>query len=212
MKSPVSLQTNQTIVFIGDSITDAGRLEIPYRPFGCGYVHFLAYQMLAKYPQHNLNLINTGISGNTIRDLDQRWERDCLDLKPDILSVLIGINDVCRQYYDSQNEPVFLDEYELTYQRVLTSVKQKSDCRIILIQPFLFCEDTDDPIYKTLRKYIEVVNKLADKFDALLIPLQDFIDKKIRQIPPHKWSDDMMHPYIWAHAWIAQRWAETTGL
>lgn len=212
MKAPISLQKDQTIVFIGDSITEADRFEMPYRPFGYGYVHFLAYQVLAKYPQLNLNIINTGISGNTIRDLEKRWERDCLNHKPDILSVLIGINDVCRQYYDSQNEAVFLDEYKLTYKQLLTRLKEKVDSQIILIQPFLLCEDRENPAYKTLRGYIHTVNQLADIFDAKLIPLQDLIDEKIRQIPSHKWSDDMVHPYTWVHCWIAQCWAEITGL
>ena len=90
MKQCLNLTYNQTIVFIGDSITDAGRLEKPYRPLGYGYVHFVANWLLAKYPELNLNIVNTGISGNTIRDLKLRWEKDCLNHKPDVLSVMIG--------------------------------------------------------------------------------------------------------------------------
>ncbi|MFA5785238.1 MAG: hypothetical protein WC962_10205, partial [Phycisphaerae bacterium] len=85
----LQLKPNQTILFTGDSITDAGRSERAYRPFGNGYVHFTANYMLAKYPQYDLGIINTGISGNTVGDLERRWERDCLAHQPDVLSMLI---------------------------------------------------------------------------------------------------------------------------
>ncbi len=96
MKDRIDIKHDDTIVFIGDSITDADRREKSYKPFGFGYVHFAANQLIAKYPDYNLNIINTGISGNTIRDLKSRWEKDCLKYNPDIISVLIGINDVWR--------------------------------------------------------------------------------------------------------------------
>jgi len=212
MQTKIELKPNSSIVFIGDSITDAGRLEAAYRPFGYGYVHFVAYHLLAKYPEYNLSIINTGISGNTIRDLDYRWERDCLNHKPDILSVLIGINDVFRQYTGSLNTAVLLDEYQLTYKRLLSLVKEKYNCRLILIEPFMFCDDKTNPAYKSLLQYIHAVRALAAEFDAVPVPLQELIDKKIKQVTPGKFSDDMVHPYVWAHAWIAQQWFEATKL
>jgi lysophospholipase L1-like esterase len=212
MQNNIELKPNSSIVFIGDSITDAGRLDAAYRPFGYGYVHFVAYRLLAKYPEYNLNIINTGISGDTIRDLDYRWEKDCLNHKPDILSVLIGINDVFRQYTDRLNEAVLLDEYQLTYKRLLSLVKEKNKCQLILIEPFMFCDDKANPAYRALQQYIHAVRALAEEFDAVLVPLQELINKKIRKVPPEKFSDDMVHPYVWAHAWIAQQWLEATKL
>lgn len=212
MQTKIELKPNLSIVFIGDSITDTGRLEAAYRPFGYGYVHFVAYRLLAKYPEYNLSIINTGISGDTIRDLNNRWERDCLNHKPDILSVLIGINDVFRQYTGSLDTAVLLDEYQLTYKRLLTLVKGKYNCRLILIEPFMFCDDKTNPAYKALQQYIHAVRALAAEFDAVLVPLQELIDNKIKKVPPEKFSDDMVHPYVWAHAWIAQRWLEATKL
>src|SRR4030042_1608560 len=135
MQTKIELKPNSSIVFIGDSITDAGRLEAAYRPFGYGYVHFVAYRLLAKYPEYNLHIINTGISGNSIRDLNNRWEKDCLNHQPDILSILIGINDVFRQYTGSPDRTVPLDEYELTYKRLLSLVQEKKNCRLILMEP-----------------------------------------------------------------------------
>jgi lysophospholipase L1-like esterase len=212
MQTMIELKPNDTIVFIGDSITDADRLERAYKPFGNGYVHFAANHLLAKYPEYNLRIINTGISGNTVRDLNNRWKKDCLDHTPDILSILIGINDVCRRYADRMNEAVLIEEYELTYERLLSMVKEKYNSRLILMEPFLFCEDKTNPAYETLQEYIRIVHTLAEKFSAVLVPLQDSIDKKIKQVPQERWSDDMIHPYQWAHFWIAQRWLDATKL
>ena len=212
MQTKIELKPNEIIVFIGDSITDAGRLDRAYKPFGYGYVHFVANYMLAKYPEYNLRIINTGISGNTVRDLNNRWQRDCLDHKPDILSILIGINDVCRQYENRMNEAVLIEEYELTYERLLSMVKEKYNSRLILMEPFLFCEDKTNSAYETLQKYIHIVDMLAEKFSTVLVPLQNSIDKKIKQVPQDRWSDDMVHPYQWAHFWIAQRWLDATKL
>jgi lysophospholipase L1-like esterase len=212
MRNKIEFKPNWSIVFIGDSITDAGRLEAAYRPFGYGYVHFVAYRLLAKYPEYNLTIINTGISGDTILDLSSRWERDCLNHKPDVLSVLIGINDVFRQYTGRADEAVLLDEYQLTYKRLLSLVKEKYNCRLILLEPFMFCDDKANPAYKSLQQYIQAVRALAEEFDAGLVPLQELIDKDIKKVPPGKFSDDMVHPYVWAHAWIAQQWFEATKL
>ena len=212
MQTKIDLKSNSSIVFIGDSITDADRFDPAYRPFGYGYVHFVAYRLLAKYPEYNISVINTGISGDTIRDLDYRWEKDCLSHKPDIISVLIGINDVFRQYSGALDTAVLLDEYQLTYKRLLSLVKEKYNCRLILMEPFMFCDDKTNPAYKSLQQYIHAVRALAEEFDAVLVPLQELIDKKIKQVSPEKFSDDMVHPYMWAHAWIAERWLEATKL
>jgi lysophospholipase L1-like esterase len=212
MSGRIELKPNDTILFIGDSITDAGRRESPYQPLGYGYVHFIAYRLLAKYPELNLNIINTGISGNTVRHLNSRWQQDCLDHKPDILSVMIGINDICRKYENRLNDAVAVDEYETTYKKLLSSATKQLNCRLILIEPFLFCDDEKNPAYQDLKAYIDVVHRLAGQFGADVIPLQALIYEKLKQIPPIKWSDDMVHPFLWAHAWIAQRWLDEIAL
>lgn len=211
MQSKIDLRAKQTIVFIGDSITDAGRFELAYRPLGLGYVHFAANFLMARYPQLNLNIINTGISGDTVRDLKARWKSDCIRHKPDILSVLIGVNDLWRQYGEPEIIPdaVYPDEYEKTYRQLLSQAKQKCHTQLILMEPFMFCSDSKNQMFKGLQKYIKIVHKLADEFDAVLVPLQNFIDKQIEKVPPERWSQDFVHPYVWAHAWIAQRWIDT---
>ncbi|MHC4620387.1 MAG: SGNH/GDSL hydrolase family protein [Planctomycetota bacterium] len=214
MHAKIDLRPNQTIVFTGDSITDADRDLAPYRPLGFGYVHFAANFLLARYPHLNLNIINTGVGGNTIRDLQGRWRRDCLDHRPDILSVLTGINDLWWQYADSDGfaEGVNAGEYELTYKQLLSQVRECCDSHFVLIEPFMFCDDPKNQMFRGLRTYIDVVHKLAEEFDAVLVPLQTRIDEQIKHVPPEKWSGDLVHPYLWAHAWIAQRWLEATRL
>ncbi|MBN1972740.1 MAG: SGNH/GDSL hydrolase family protein [Sedimentisphaerales bacterium] len=210
MKNKIELKPDDTIVFIGDSITDAGRCESVYKPFGYGYVHFAANWLLAKYPDFNINIINTGISGNTIRDLKSRWEKDCLKHNPDIISILIGINDVWRFHTNRIDEAVLIDEYESTYKTLLTKARDKSNCQLVLIEPFMFCNDANNMIYKDLQNFIACVHRLAEQFDAVLVPLQKSINEIINLVPQNNWSDDMVHPYIWAHCWITQRWFEAT--
>jgi lysophospholipase L1-like esterase len=214
MQRKIVLKPGQTVVFTGDSITDMGRSQLAYSPLGAGFVYFVGNLLLAKYPQLNLNIVNTGISANTIRDLEDRWEQDCLEHKPDILSVLIGINDLCRQYGEAEKLPkaVYPDEYESTYRQLLSQVKQKFNSQLVLIEPFMFCDEKENKIFKDLQTYIGIVYKLAEEFDAVLVSLQSRIDEQIKQIPPEKWSDDSVHPYVWAHAWIAWRWLEATGI
>jgi len=214
MQPKIDLKPNQTIVFIGDSITDMGRRDPAYEPLGFGYVHFIANFLFAKYPQLKLNIINTGISGNTIRDLKDRWEKDCLEYKPDILSVLIGINDLWRQYAEPQklSEAVYPDEYESTCRQLLLQVKEKCNSQLVLIEPFMFCKDEKNKNFQDLQAYIRIVHNLAKEFNAVLVQLQTLINDEIERVPPERWSQDSVHPYTWAHGWIAQKWIEATCL
>jgi hypothetical protein len=107
---------------------------------------------------------------------------------------------------------VYLQEYELTYRRLLSQARQECNCKFVLMEPFMFCNDRENRMFEGLRRYIEVVRRLADEFDAILAPLQSRIDEQIEQVPPERWSTDSVHPYVWAHAWIAERWFEGTGL
>jgi lysophospholipase L1-like esterase len=243
MQNKIELKPNHKVLFIGDSITDADRNSPACAPFGFGYVNFVANFLLGKYPTYNLVLLNTGISGNTIRDLKYRWQKDVVaklrseaskrsadphvvfpkhsegkvmgaDHNPDILSIMIGVNDVWRQFATEDDLPyaVPLDEYEATYRHLLTMATRKCNSQIVICEPFMFCDDFNNPMFAYLRRYIEAVRRIADDFNACLVPLQKAIDERIKEVPPQNWSLDMVHPEIWAHAWIAQQWLITTGL
>ena len=210
MNEKIELQANQTILFIGDSITDADHNEPCYWPFGFGYVHFVANTLLAKYPHLDISIKNKGINGNTISDLQYRWETDCLNHNPDILSVMIGINDVWQQYTGQNNFNA--EKYELTFRRLLSLAKEKCNCKLILIEPFMFCSEPQNEMLQGLKAYIDVVHRLVEEFDAILVPLQKHFNEQAPKIPQEKWSDDFVHPYVWAHAWIANRWLQATSL
>jgi lysophospholipase L1-like esterase len=214
MQNKIDLKPENTILFIGDSITDADKHRQCYKPYGFGYVHFVANCLLAKYPTLNLNIINRGISGNTIRDLKNRWQRDCIEHGPDILSILIGVNDVWRQFAAEDELPhaVQLEEYESTFRLLLKETKEKCNSQIVICQPFMFCDDSSNPMFARLREYIENVDHIAKDFNVALVPFQNQIDALIKQIPPQKWSNDSVHPELWAHSWLAQQWLSFTGL
>jgi lysophospholipase L1-like esterase len=210
MYKKVTIKPDQTIVFIGDSITDAGRTELAYKPLGNGYVNFAANTLLAKFPNYRLNIINTGVSGDTVRLLAKRWDQDCIQHNPDVVSVMIGINDLWRQHVEQErlHEAVFPQEYEITYRLLLSNLKRACNCEIILAEPFMFCNDPENKMYKGLQTYLDIVHKLAEEFDATLVTFNNDIEKALRDVPSKLWSDDMVHPFVWAHCWIAQRWLD----
>ncbi len=198
----------QKILFIGDSITDALRREKAYAPLGCGYVHFAGCFLQARLPELDLQIENRGISGDTTRELLARWKEDCLDLRPDVVSILVGINDLWRGYkpvLEPQKTSVVPEEYENNLRQMLSEV-QRLGSRLILMEPFYFCSDPADPMLADLRAYLDVVHTLAAEFSAVLVPLQQEYEKLKHRVPEEKWADDRVHPYPWAHAWIADQW------
>jgi len=214
MAQPIQLKTNDRIVFIGDSVTSADRHRQAYAPLGFGYVHFAGNLLWARHPELNLRIINTGISGDTVVNLKHRWQRDCLAHRPNILSVLIGINDVWQlmREPDAAQTASTPQEYELTYGQLLAEATERCACRLVLMEPFLFCRDCHNEVLQTLRSYVEVVRRLASKYEAVLVDLQTEIDLLSRKVSPEKWSSDMVHPCLWAHAWIAQQWLLAIGM
>ena len=214
MTPAVRLNDDDTIVFVGDSITDAEKHRRAYHPLGFGYVHFAANFLRARHPNLTISIINAGVSGDTILDLQNRWQRDCLAHRPNVLSVLVGINDVWRLTM----EPAFArnaatpENFEVTYNQLLSRAQQTRDVQLVLMEPFLFCDDRQNRLYEALRPYVAIVRKLAARHGAVLVPLQQEIDRLIATAPPERWSDDGVHPHLWAHAWIAQRWLEATRL
>lgn len=214
MQRTIRLEPNDTIMFTGDSITAAERHRQAYHPLGFGYVHFAGNYLLAKYPSLNLRILNTGISGDTVIDLENRWQTDCLAHRPNILSVLVGINDVWQRTMEPDPAPNAAgpDKYEVTYEQLLARAREQRRCRFVLMEPFLFCRDRDHALYRALMPYVEAVRRLAARHEAVLVPLQHRIDRQILEIPPERWSEDTVHPHLWAHAWIAQQWLDATGL
>jgi lysophospholipase L1-like esterase len=200
----------QRLVFIGDSITDAGRRkEAP--PYGNGYVHLARAFLIARYPELGLDVVNQGISGNTVRDLARRWEEDVIRLRPDWLSVKIGINDVWRQVTGRHAEAVPVDEYTATYDRLLARAKTATMARLILAEPYIIETNRADPFRALIDRYIAVVHRLAERYDALLVPTQAAFDAALQAQPASYWAPDRVHPNAPGHAVIARAFLRTVG-
>ncbi|MCL5282384.1 MAG: SGNH/GDSL hydrolase family protein [Planctomycetes bacterium] len=214
MEQTIRLKRSDTIVFIGDSITAADRHRQAYGPLGFGYVHFAGNLLLARNPALDLRIVNTGVSGDTVIDLKDRWQRDCIAHRPNVLSVLVGINDVWRRAMepDMAERAASPAGFEITYEQLLAQAKERCQCQFVLMEPFLFCRERENEVFRALMPYLEVVRILAKKHEAVLVPLQSQVDRQIAEVPPEKWSQDTVHPYLWAHAWIAQQWLNATGL
>jgi len=191
-------EKNSKLLMIGDSITDCGR-GYPVGEgvnLGGGYVSFVNALLTAKFPEKNIKVLNTGISGDTVRHLRARWKSDVLDLSPDYLSVKIGVNDVWR-FFDSPDNPdlaVGIKEYEDTYRNLVAQAKTKIK-KIILITPFLAVTDKTEPMMELLVLYIDIVKKIAAENDLLLVDLQPVIDGYIENgIAPECIAGDTVHP------------------
>ncbi len=201
-------ENQKRILFLGDSITDAQRLERPYAPLGNGYVYFAASFLQARFPHLEFQIENRGVSGDTSRELLHRWRRDCLDWKPDVASILIGINDLWRRYkpvLDPQKSPVSAEEYEDNLRRMLTESLCKG-IRFILMEPFFFCRDCREPMRRDLDDYRNAVYRLSGEFGTILVPLQQAYEQIKHLVADSRWSEDGVHPSTWAHAWIARQW------
>jgi len=193
------------ILFQGDSITDGnrGRSLDPNHILGHGYVFIIAARHGATFPQLKLEFFNRGISGNTVLDLEKRWQKDTLDLKPDLLSILIGVNDNGRK--------VPLDQYEQTYDRLLTQARQANPkLKLVLCEPFglpMGKHKADwDAWNDSLAKRREIVARLAAKYDAALVKFQEAFDQAAKRAPAEHWIWDSVHPTYSGHQVMADAW------
>ena len=212
MTEKITLKPGMKVLFTGDSITACGRSI--FCPLGTGYVTFIAKKLKETYPQLDTKIINTGVSGNTTGDLLGRWQKDCTEHRPDVLSILIGINDLWRQHAEKVDLPlaVYPEEYESNYRRILTAVKENCDAKVILIEPFMFTNNTDNPMFAGLKDYRNVVRVLADEFGTALLELQSLINDTLLHVTPEKFSEDFVHPSLQAHQWIAKQWFDAVTI
>ena len=202
------IEENSVVLFQGDSITDFGRDRNAFYNWGIGYAMITAAWFQALYPEKNVKFINRGISGDRAKDLQNRWKEDCLELKPDWVSILIGIND-CWRRFDS-NDPTTVEDYEWSYRDVLMQLKENTKARIILCEPFVLPVPEDRLEWREdLDPKIQVVRKLAMEFNALLVPLDGLFAEATAKQGPGFWAEDGVHPTNSGNALIAQAWLRT---
>ena len=182
-----SIPDNAVVLFQGDSITDAGRLDSG-DGMGFGYANLAAAWFSALYPEKHVRFINRGISGNRVVDLTRRWQKDCLDLKPDWVSILIGINDVWRRY--DSHDPTSTEKYETGYRALLRQTTEKlPGVRLIVCEPFVLPVPADRAAWREdLDPKIAAARRLALEFKALYVPLDGLFAQAATQAEPAFWA------------------------
>lgn len=212
---PFAIKPGQTLLFTGDSITDAGRRDSA-APLGSGYVRMAADLIMARYPKHRLNVINTGISGNTVRDLFNRWSDDVIRHQPDWLSIMIGINDLFRWYHQVPGQSVSPEEYAELYPKILERVRRETKAQLVLIDPFFISNDryadghrTD--VLKKLEKYRATVHRMVRQFKARHVKMHDMFQAQIAIHPPDRFAPEPVHPNPTGHLLMAHEWLKAVG-
>ena len=208
----LKIEAGQTFLLTGDSITDCGR-SYPVGEgagLGDGYVSLIDSLLRARYPENPVRVLNTGISGNRVTDLHDRWQSDVLKYAPDWLCVMIGINDVWRQF-DSPNDsaPVTPQIFENTYRALLQNMSHTT--KILLATPFFIEPDPAEPMRARMDAYGAIVKKIAAEFDALLVDTQAAFNAYLNQQPPGTLAEDRVHPNQTGHFILAKAILDSIG-
>ena len=212
----LKLAADDKLVMIGDSITDCERQrpvgEGQPGALGKGYAALVDAMLQAVYPQRAIRVVNMGIGGNTVRDLQARWQSDVLDLKPDWLSILIGINDVWRQFdLPRQRERhVYLDEYERTLAELVRETRPGLK-GLVLMAPYYLEPNRDDPMRATMDAYGQAVRRVAAGSGALFVDTQAAFDRVLAHLYPAAIGWDRVHPGAAGHAVLARAFLDAVG-
>ncbi|TQR44707.1 SGNH/GDSL hydrolase family protein [Paenibacillus popilliae] len=203
------LQHGDKIVIIGDSITDCERAR-PYGEglFGAngkGYVSMFDALVQTEHPEMGIRIVNMGISGNTVVDLERRWETDVEQLEPDGLVICIGINDVWRQYdmpFVSEQH-VGSDQYYDTLNRLVE--RSKPNVRwIALMSPYYIEPNQEDAMRRTMNEYGRIVKEIANEHGTLFVDTQQVMDKLLEHFYPATLAWDRVHPSAVGHMALAK--------
>jgi len=196
------IQESTVVLFQGDSV---GQDDNNDADIGLGYPMITASWLSGAHPAKNIRFINKGVSGNRVKDLKERWMRDCIALKPTWVSILIDIND-CWRRYDS-DDPTSVEKFESDYRYILQEVKTQLNANLIICEPICFACDREQAKWREdLDPKIHVTRKLAREFNAIFIPLDGIFAQAAAQKKPIFWLPDGVHPSPAGHALVAQSW------
>lgn len=211
------LPRNAVVLFQGDSITDCVRdrtITIPNEPaaLGAGYVGRLAGELLAGHPGAGWKIYNRGISGDRIVDLLGRWRKDALVLQPNLVSILVGVNDTWHQALNGNGLSV--SRYAELYRMVLQDTRAaRPNCRLVLGEPFALPGGAfKDEWMPELRERASVVRQLAEEFGAAFVPYQEMFDRAQAKFSAAELAADGVHPSPAGHQLMAAAWREAAGL
>ena len=211
--SNAKLETGATILFQGDSITDAGRQktkELPNQPdsLGKGYAFLAASHLLHTHADKKPSIFNRGISGNKVYQLQERWQKDALDLNPKWISIMIGVNDYWHKRKHNYDGTIAI--YENDYRKLLKETKAAlPEVQFILCEPFILpgTSAVDESWVAPFKEYQEVAKKIAEEFNTLWVPFQSAFDAALEQAEASYWAPDGVHPslagsHLMTHHWM----------
>ena len=206
-----------TILFQGDSITDAGRNRDQAAPntgsaLGTGYPLLLAAELLHARPDLGLQIFNRGVSGNKVPDLQARWENDALALRPDVLSILVGVNDYWHTRTSGYTGTAA--QFETGFAALLDETRRRLPAvRLVILEPFVLRTGAVDatwwPAFDERRA---IAARVAAGAGATFVPLQQVFEDAAAKSTPSYWLADGVHPTPAGHALIAERWRAATGI
>jgi len=206
------MKNGMVILFQGDSITDGnrGRNNDLNHIMGHGYAYTIASRLGADFPGKNLFFYNRGISGNNVVDLAERWNTDTLELKADVISILVGVNDSSSVVF--QNEPVItVERYEQVYKSLLgNTLAEYPEMIFVLCEPFILkvgkVKDNWEAYYSDIIRRQQVVRKLAAQYNAIFVEFQQVFDKACSKASAEYWIWDGIHPTVAGHELMGREW------
>ena len=210
------LKKNAKLVMIGDSVTDCERArpvgEGLFGAIGKGYVANVDALLSAVYPELAIRVVNMGSSGNTVRELKSRWQTDVLDLQPDWLSIMIGINDVWRQF-DIPRQPethVYLDEYTQTLDALVAQTKPLVT-GLVLMTPYYIESNPNDQMRAQMDRYGAAVKQIADKHQTFFVDTQAAFNHVLTACHANALAWDRVHPNHIGHMLLARTFLQAVG-
>ena len=213
---PLRIQPNSKLLMIGDSITDCERAqpvgEGLFGALGKGYVGLVDGLLQATLPQQHVRVVNMGTSGNTVRDLATRWQTDVLEQQPDWLSIMIGINDVWRQFDSPLQTDIHvpLDEYAETLTKLVAATRPRLN-GLVLMTPYFIEPNRADPMRAQMDRYGTVVRELASAYDAIFVDTQAAFDQVLAHLHPMTLAWDRVHPTLAGHMVLARAFLNAVG-
>lgn len=195
------------ILFQGDSITDAGRDKRNYHELGQGYPKYAAEYIRADHPDVDFEFINFGIGGNRTSQLFDRLYSDAIEFQPDVISILIGINDIWHRH---SHKILTTDaQIALNYRCILERLKKETNAKIVILAPFVLDAEDKDYLRKDIKSLLSIVRELADEFADVYIPLDEAFGAAVAAQPsPLYYSGDGVHPNFNGSAFIGKLYAE----
>lgn len=210
----IKLEKDDIILFQGDSITDAGRDRTNLTPnnnkaLGTGYAFLTVAELLNKNPDKNLTIYNRGISGNKVYQLANRWDKDCLELKPTVMSIMIGVNDFWHTLTNGYTGTIEI--YKNDYIKLIDRTKAAlPNLKLIIIEPYFVngIRPEEAKWHPTFDEHRKAAKEIAEKYDATFIPLQSMFDEAVKQASPKYWTPDGVHPSMAGASLISHAWLD----